>query len=224
VAAPLVKICGLTTLADALDCAAAGAHWLGLNFHRPSPRYIDPPAAAAIVAALPAGVEAVGVFVDRDPADLASIARQVGLRLVQLHGDEPPDYLAHPSLSGLSILRAFRLRDPSSVSSLTTYLDRCTTLGHSPHAILVDAYSPSLPGGTGLTVADELLDLLPPLPRLILAGGLTPENVAARVARHHPWMVDVAGGVESAPGRKDLEQVATFVAASRGISRGSAPS
>jgi len=209
----LVKVCGLTTVADALATAAAGADWIGLNFHPPSPRFVPPDEAAAIVAALPEGIEPVGLFVDRPAAEVAELAARVGLRTVQLHGSEPPEDIA--ALHPLRVVRAFRLGDSTAVAAMLAYLDRCRSLRFPPFAVLVDAYLAGLPGGTGHSIPPDLLAELPPLPRLILAGGLTPENVGERVARARPWMVDVAGGVESAPGRKDAGRVAAFVGATR---------
>jgi phosphoribosylanthranilate isomerase len=211
---PLVKICGLTTPEDAVATAEAGADWIGLNFYPPSPRYVTPDAAAAIVRRLPPTVAPVGLFVDRSPAEVAEVAEEAGLRIVQLHGDEPPEMVA--ALGGLRVVKAFRLGDAQAVERMKAYLAETDRLGRPPEAVLVDAFLPGLPGGTGRSVADELLDLLPPLSRLILAGGLTPENVGERVARARPWMVDVAGGVESAPGRKDPARVAAFVRNAKG--------
>jgi phosphoribosylanthranilate isomerase len=209
----LVKICGVTTLADARMVAAAGADWIGLNFHPGSPRRVEPSVAAEIVAALPDSTMAVGVFVDRPPDEVAAIAERVGLGIVQLHGDEPPDSIA--ALGHLQVVRAFRLGDVEAVERMRTYLRRTETLGRPPDAILIDAYVPQQPGGTGHTVDLDLLKRLPPLPPLILAGGLTPENVAERISRVRPWMVDVASGVESIPGRKDPARVAAFLRAAR---------
>jgi phosphoribosylanthranilate isomerase len=209
----LIKVCGLTDRDEALATAAAGAAWIGLNFHPASPRRIEPAAAAAIVAALPPTAEAVGLFVDRPPQEVAALAARVGLRIVQLHGREPPEDLL--ALRHLHLVRAFRLADARSVAEMGAYLRRAEALGRPPDAVLIDAYVAGRPGGTGRTIAAELLEDLPPLPRLILAGGLTPENVAERVARVRPWMVDVAGGVERAPGRKDPARVAAFVRAAR---------
>jgi phosphoribosylanthranilate isomerase len=208
-----VKVCGLTRPAEARACAEAGADWIGLNFHPASPRRVDRTLAVEILSALPAGVEAVGLFVNRPPAEVAELARELGLRTVQLHGDEPPAHLV--ALGHLFLVRAFRLADPASIVRMSSYLEECRRLGRLPDAVLVDAHVPGLEGGTGREIAGDLLDALPPLPNLILAGGLTPENVAARAARVRPWMVDVASGVESAPGRKDPDRVAAFVRAAR---------
>jgi phosphoribosylanthranilate isomerase len=208
-----VKVCGLTCVADALSCARAGADWLGLNFHPPSPRRVAVETAAEIIKALPEGCEAVGLFVDRPPGEVAATAFALGLRIVQLHGDEPPEDIV--ALGHLTVVRAFRLGDEAAVERMADYLERARTLGRSPDAVLVDAYVPGQAGGTGHAIAGYLLDALPLLPRLILAGGLTPENVAGRVARVRPWMVDVASGVESSPGRKDPGRVAQFIRAAR---------
>jgi phosphoribosylanthranilate isomerase len=210
-----IKVCGLTRPEEAVSCARLGADWIGLNFHPGSPRRVDPGSAAEIVAALPAETEAVGLFVDRPPREVADLADRLKLRIVQLHGQEPPEDLL--ALSSLTIVRAFRLGDAGSIAAMMAYLHRCEVLGRAPDAVLVDAYVAGRPGGTGQAIATDLLDQLPPLPRLILAGGLTPENVAGRLRliRVRPWMVDVASGVESSPGRKDPERVSAFIRAAR---------
>ncbi len=209
----LIKLCGVTSVDDALACAELGADWIGLNFHPPSPRSIHPDIAAAIVRALPRRVTVAGVFVDRPAAEVADLAGRLGLDVVQLHGQEPPEDLA--ALDRLRVIRAFRLRAAGDWMLITDFLARAEALGHPPEGVLVDAYVPGLPGGSGKVIDLSLLDAAPPLPRLILAGGLTAENVAERIARLRPWMVDVASGVESAPGRKDLVSVAAFIRAVR---------
>ena len=208
-----IKVCGLTQVSDALACVEAGADWIGLNFHPASPRYIDPSAAAEIVAALPSSAEAVGLFVDRPPAEVAEVAERIGLRIIQLHGQEPPSDLL--SFTHLQIIRAFRLGSPEAIARMSAYLQQAEELGRRPDGVLVDAFVAGVEGGTGKTIGADLLGLLPPLPRLILAGGLTPENVAERVFRVRPWMVDVASGVESSPGRKDPGRVSAFIQAVR---------
>lgn len=208
-----VKVCGLTTPADAIACIEAGVDWVGLNFHPRSPRFVDRERAVAIRRALEDRAGVVGLFVDRPADDVVAIAEAIGLDFVQLHGDEPPEYLSR--LAGLRVVRAFRLKDAGSADSIRAYLGRAEDLGCPPHAILVDAFVPGLSGGTGVAIDDGLLGLIPRHPRLILAGGLTPENVANRAALARPWMVDVASGVESAPGRKCPERIGAFVAAVR---------
>lgn len=212
-----VKVCGVTCVADAIACAHAGVDWIGLNFHPGSPRRVDPGVASEIVAALPSSCEAIGLFVDRPPAEVGELAGRVGLRAVQLHGREPPEDLVQ--LGHLFLVRAFRLGDATSLTRMADELRKASDLGRVPDAVLVDAEVPGLAGGTGRSIDLALLDKLPSLSRLVLAGGLTPDNVGERVARVRPWMVDVASGVESSPGRKDPARVAAFVRAARGAVR-----
>jgi phosphoribosylanthranilate isomerase len=206
-----VKICGLTSVEDAVACAELGADWIGLNFHPHSPRRVSPGVAAEIVAAVPHPAVPVGVFVDRPAFEVAELADRLGLGIVQLHGREPPEDLLN--LSRFRIVRAFRIGRPTDWESVAGYLARAEALGRRPDEVLIDAYVPGQAGGTGCSIAEDLLDRRPPLPHLILAGGLTPRNVAERIARVRPWMVDVASGVESAPGRKDRAAVAAFLRA-----------
>jgi len=215
--AVLVKICGLTCVEDAQACAELGADWIGLNFHRGSPRYIELRVASDIIAALPDSVAVVGVFVDRPPIEVAEVAERLGLSIVQLHGQEPPEDLLQ--LGPIRVIRAFRLGHPSEWEGVRDYLSRADALGRPLEGVLVDAYVAGRPGGTGESIGDDILDCRPLLPHLILAGGLTPRNVADRFARVRPWMVDVASGVESAPGRKDPASVAAFIRAARRTER-----
>jgi phosphoribosylanthranilate isomerase len=211
---PGIKVCGLTEPDNALDCLGAGADWIGLNFHPGSPRFVAIDRAEAILSTLPSRDVAVGLFVNRPAGEVRAVCERLGLTRVQLHGDEPVEDLV--ALGDLFVIRAFRLRDESAVAGMSAYLERADRLGRPPDAVLIDAWAPGLAGGTGVSIADGLIDALPPLPRLMLAGGLTAENVAERAARARPWMVDAASGVESSPGVKDLEKVRAFVrAASR---------
>ena len=212
---PLVKICGLTQIEDALLAIDAGADWLGLNFHPPSPRFLPEDRAAAMVLAISDRAIPVGLFVDRPPDEVRERAGRLGLTVVQLHGNEPPETIAALTSAGLRVVKAFRLADSGSIAAMTAYLSECRRLGDGPDAVLVDAYVAGTLGGTGREIDDATLESLPALDRLVLAGGLTPENVGARVAKRRPWMVDVAGGVESSPGRKDPAKVARFVAEAR---------
>jgi phosphoribosylanthranilate isomerase len=208
-----VKICGLTRVDEAVACVQAGADLIGLNFHSGSARFIDLTRAREIIAAIARPAQVVGLFVNRPADEVARNADQLGLVHVQLHGDEPPEDLR--TLDRFTIIRAFRLGSIADVGAMNNYLERARAAGRSPDAVLVDAYVPGRAGGTASLVADDVLAEIPPLPRLILAGGLTPENVAERVARARPWMVDVASGVESSPGRKDAVKVAAFIQAVR---------
>jgi phosphoribosylanthranilate isomerase len=210
-----VKICGVTSVDDAVACSRLGAFWIGLNFHPTSPRYVAPELAALIAAALPESVKAVGVFVNRPATEVASLASRLGITVVQLHGDEPPEDLL--DLQSFQVIRAFRLDRASGWGGVESYLRRASALGRLPDAVLIDAHVPGQEGGTGVLVADDVLEAIPRLPRLILAGGLTPENVRERAGRARPWMVDVASGVESAPGRKDLARVEAFIQAARAV-------
>jgi len=209
-----VKICGLTRSDEAVACVQAGADLIGLNFHPVSARFVDLSRASEIIAAIARPEQAVGLFVNRPAEEVARIADELGLVHVQLHGDKPHEDLR--VLDRFSIIRAFRLGSIADISAMNDYLERARAAGRSPDAVLIDAYVPGRAGGTATLVAEDLLANLPPLPRLILAGGLTPANVAERVARARPWMVDVASGVESSPGRKDAVQVAAFIQAAHG--------
>ncbi len=216
----LVKVCGLTEVSDALASAEAGADWIGLNFHPKSPRSISARRAAEIASALLGKAEPVGLFVDRPFEDVAATLLEVGsMDIVQFHGDEPPEYLRRFADfdPALRLVKAFRLSDEASVDRMIAYLDRAQALGCPPFAILVDAHVPGQSGGTGRSIPVDVLDRIPAHPRLILAGGLTPDNVADRVDRVRPWMVDVASGVESSPGIKDPALVSRFVAEARRI-------
>lgn len=210
-----IKVCGLTRIDDARACVAAGVDWLGLNFHPGSPRRVNLVAARAIRRAVDDRAQIVGLFVDRPPSEIIEVSRAIGIDLVQLHGDEPVEWLAE--LAGLRVVKAFRLEGPDSVGWVQAYIAGAERAGTPLHAILVDAHVPGQFGGTGVAIGGDLLASLPDHPRLILAGGLTPENVADRLtlARPRPWMVDVASGVESSPGRKCPERVARFVAEAR---------
>lgn len=196
-----IKICGLTTLDDALAAVDAGADWLGFNFYPPSPRCLTPEACAAITSVVhrqSSAVMCVGVFVNAPPARVAEIMRIAGLDRAQLHGEETPADLA--ALNGRAF-KAFR-----GIGQ-----DHAQYAAASAPAFLVDAYSPTLYGGTGHTADWTAARLLAEQYPLLLAGGLKPENVAEAVAQVRPWGVDVASGVESAPGRKDAAKVLAFI-------------
>ncbi len=209
----LVKVCGVTSVEDAAACAELGADCIGLNFHPGSPRFVTEERAAEIVKALPESTRAVGVFVDRSPAEVARIADGVGLKIVQLHGDEPPEDLLE--LGRFQVIRAFRPRPEEGWRRVGEHLLRLVALGRPPWAILIDTFVPGAVGGTGRLIDPRLLASWIDHPQVILAGGLNPANVAGRIAQVRPWMVDVASGVESQPGRKDRGAVAAFIRAAR---------
>lgn len=212
-----VKICGVTTPADAAVAAEAGADAVGLNFYPGSPRYLDPEGAVAVLDALPVLVQAVGVFVERPLAEVAALAGPLArLGAVQWHGKhgELPAGFPRP------FIPAFPVRDADSLAAVRRYLDACCDVGRPVAAVLLDAHVAGQHGGTGKTAPWHLLaDFRPGVP-VILAGGLTPDNVAEAVRLVRPYAVDVASGVESAPGRKDAEKVRRFVAKARGAGAG----
>ena len=210
-----IKICGVTSVADAQAVAAAGADAVGLNFYPASKRCVPMEVAAEIAQSLPAGIKRVGLFVNGSAGDVRAAAEQLSLDLVQLHGDELLEYLAE--LGDWPILRAFRTQ-PDWQTIADRYLERCDELSALPAAVLIDAYRPGAYGGTG-DRADwsEVVRWSAQragLP-LVLAGGLTPDNVAEAVQAVRPAAVDTASGVESSPGRKDAALVGQFVAAAR---------
>lgn len=214
-----VKICATTNLADALASVAAGANALGFIF-APSTRRIEAQAAAEIVEALPAGIEKIGIFVDERPECMAQIAQRVGLTGVQLHGDEPAAQLAkYRQVLGerklIKTLQARELLAEGGHRQLQNYLDACGSLD----AILLDSGVSGQRGGTGvpfnwesaLPLVQKIKLALP----VIVAGGLTAENVGHAIRLFGPWGVDVAFGVEREAGRKEETKLRVFVAAVR---------
>jgi len=195
-----VKICGITNLTDALLAAELGAHALGFIFYPKSPRAIRPEAARDIIRGLPPFVLSVGVFVDEEAGVVREMAESVGLDWLQLHGRESPAYCR---ALGRRVIKGFRIKDTSSLSLLSDYRD-------AVQAFLLDTYRPGTPGGTGETFDWGLAREAGKYGPIILAGGLTAENVAAAVRAARPQAVDVASGVEAAPGQKDPEKLRSF--------------
>jgi len=191
--------------------AEAGADAIGLNFYPQSKRYVLPETAKEIAAATPSSLRKVGVFVNSTIDEILFIANSTPLDIVQLHGDEPAEMLAE--LKNQTVMRAFRV-SKERVGEVFDYIEEVQGVGGRLDGVLVDANHPDAYGGTGKQadwqLAGEIVRRLAPLP-VILAGGLTPDNVAQAVATVQPAGVDVAGGVESAPGVKDPELVRQFV-------------
>ena len=210
-----IKICGITNVDDALAVARAGADAVGLNFYARSPRHITLDTARQIVAALPKEMVKVGLFVNADPADICRVYDDLGLDLIQLHGDEPPELLAQ--LGGRPVMRALRL-GTKGLQPVFEYLRRCQELAAMPSLTLLDSLIPGEYGGTGKiadwTVAKQYV-AESGLPPLVLAGGLTPANVADAIRTVRPVAVDTASGVELSPGRKDLALIGAFVTAAK---------
>ncbi len=218
-----IKICGITSLENALMCAQAGADLLGLNFYPPSPRYIDPAAARVLTGGLRAALGdrcpvLVGVFVNAGVDDLAHVMQVAGLDAVQLSGDEP---LATVQALQGRVIKALRPRHVDDARALSAQFAPHGALDGRLPSLLVDAYHKALYGGTGEEASIEVaLAVRERVPRLMLAGGLKPANVAARVRAIRPWGVDVASGVEAGtPGIKDPALVKALVDAVREADR-----
>lgn len=196
-----VKICGMTNRDDALLAAELGADALGFIFYPKSPRAISPEAAREIIRRLPPFVLTVGVFVDEEPARVEELAAYAGLDWLQLHGAESPDYCR---AVGRRVIKGFRVKGEESLALLAPYHG-------AVQAFLLDTYRPGTPGGTGETFDWELARRAKELGPIILAGGLTYNNVAQAIRQAQPDAVDVASGVEAAPGKKDPDKLRAFI-------------
>ena len=198
-----IKICGITSREDALHAAACGADALGFVFYAGSPRCVAAETAAAICAALPPFVTRVGLFVNAAPAQIRAIAEACGLDAIQLHGDEAP---AACDFAPRRTIKALRVKDAASLAGHAQF---------ATSALLLDAWVADAYGGTGQACNWELAAGVARQRPVILAGGLTPDNVAAAVRQVRPYGVDVSSGVEQAPGRKDPAKVAEFIRRAR---------
>ncbi len=214
-----VKICGVKDLETAVKLAELNVDALGLNFYARSPRVVSVATAAAIAEQVGRKVELVALFVNHSVMEAVQMCRSCGVQTVQVHGDEPPEWLARfrERLPEAKLIRAFRLGE-EGFEPLARFLEACRRLDCVPDRCLVDAAVKGAYGGTGQTVSWEQVTrqyLREQWPPLVLAGGLTPENVAEAVRTVRPWGVDTASGVESAPGRKDVQRAAAFIQAAR---------
>ncbi|MBT1071178.1 phosphoribosylanthranilate isomerase [Pelotalea chapellei] len=198
-----IKICGITNLEDALTAVQAGADALGFVFCSASPRNVTPDQAAGIIRQLPPFVQTVGLFVNAELAIVNNTADHCGLDIIQLHGEESPDFCAAVKRR---VIKAFRVKDASSLESMESY---------PTAAYLLDAWSPVAHGGTGHSFNWEIAAAAAARLPIILAGGLTPDNVAAAVRQVRPYAVDVSSGVETAPGIKDPAKVREFIKKAR---------
>ena len=210
-----VKICGITNPADALAAAAAGADAIGLNFYSKSPRYITAEQAAEVVAVLPPHVARVGVFVNETPERILELAKSLSLDWIQLHGDEPAAMLA--TLAPYRVIRAFRCSSENQEEAFR-WLVEAAHKALMPAAILLDAFHASQFGGTGkkldCAIVAQFRERWSTMP-IILAGGLTLNNVFESIQSSRPNAVDTASGVETSPGKKDADLVRGFVANAR---------
>ena len=202
-----IKICGITNLEDALAAADAGADALGFNFYKKSPRYIEPDKAAEIIAQLPPFIMPVGIFVNEREDKIRENQALTCIQAIQLHGDESPEFCQR---FGGRVIKAFQVRDKESLKNMAHY---------RVSAYLLDSYKDGVRGGTGVTFDWHLAVVAKTFGKVILAGGLTPENVAEAVRLVQPYGVDVAGGVEREKGVKDHAMVRKFISEARRAAR-----
>ena len=196
-----VKICGITKLEDAKLAAELGAHAIGLNFHPESPRCLSPAAAAELVRRIPPFVATVGIFVNWAAEPVIALCQALGLSSAQLHGDEPPQVVERVARL-LPVIKALRIGQGSSAPEFSRF--------RAASAFLLDTPMAGHYGGTGTTGNWHAARTAAQTQRIILAGGLTPENVGEAIRIVRPYAVDVASGVEARPGKKDPAKLRTF--------------
>jgi phosphoribosylanthranilate isomerase len=201
-----VKVCGITNLEDARFAAESGADAIGLVFAQ-SPRRVGIERARGISAALPERILRVGVFVNAEPEVVLRFASEVGLDYAQLHGDETPETVAAVRKGGLKAIKALRVRD----SAILKHMDR-----YEADLFLLDAYSERAWGGTGERFDWGLAKLLEGRGKIVVSGGLTPENVREAIRFFEPYGVDASSSLEDVPGKKNLERIRRFVSAAKG--------
>jgi phosphoribosylanthranilate isomerase len=199
---PVLKICGMTRIEDAIHAVCVGATAIGFVFWKESPRYIEPERAGEIAAALPPSVKAVGVFVNETVERIRETARIAGLRMVQLHGDEPPAYVD-------------RIEQPVIRAVSLDTVEETAWTWPAETLLLLDSTDPLRSGGGRRSVDWPRAALATRGRRVVLAGGLTPDNIEEAILTVRPIGVDVSSGVESAPGVKDLDKVARFLTNAR---------
>ena len=196
-----VKICGVTSLDDAMACVEAGTDALGLNFYEPSPRYLEIGKAAEITKHLPPFVARVGLFVNASEDKVRETIEKTGINTLQFHGDETPEFCS--KFAPMKVIKAFRMQGANTLKTFSDY---------NVDAYLLDSFDPGTPGGTGMIfnwdLARQAKDEGKPI---ILAGGLDPENIAEAIHETWPYAVDVASGVESERGKKDIKLVRRFI-------------
>jgi phosphoribosylanthranilate isomerase len=200
------KVCGITNPGDAREAADAGADAIGLIFAE-SPRKVDIEEARKITIALPDGVLKVGVFVDVDPEEVLRIAREVGLDLAQLHGDETPEAVAAIRSAGIPVMKALRVRNAEALADIQGYV---------ADLFMLDAWSARARGGTGETFDWGLAKSMKGRGNIVVSGGLTPENVREAIEFFEPYGVDASSSLEERPGKKSGERVRRFVRAAKG--------
>lgn len=197
-----VKICGITELRDGLKAHELGADFLGFIFFEQSPRKMDPNHARVIIEDLPKEILKVGLFLDQDIKEVAEIAKKCHLDMLQLHGNEDPKYCSELK-KDFKIAKTFRIENEKSLDKVNRYKD--------VDFYLFDTFVTGIPGGTGKTFDWNLLIGKKFDKPFFLAGGLNPVNVGEAVSKVQPYAVDVASGVEKAPGKKDYKRVKEFI-------------
>lgn len=205
----LVKICGITNLDDALAAVATGTDALGFNFYKPSPRYITPQQAREIIEQLPESLLTVGVFVNEESPDaVRNIANESSIQALQLHGDESPDYCRALAVDYYVI----------KTLAVSESFDPQTPKEYEVEAIMLDTKHNSLRGGTGRVFDWSIArQLAPTIPKLFLAGGLSPENIENAIETVRPFAVDACSALEDTPGKKNHERMRVFVNAVRRV-------
>ncbi|MFQ6043705.1 MAG: phosphoribosylanthranilate isomerase [Candidatus Poribacteria bacterium] len=198
-----VKICGITNLDDAIAAVEFGADALGFVFVPNTPRYIEPAKAAEIIARLPPFLTTVGLFVNDSTERIKQVADQCKLNVIQLHGQESPDFCLR---FNRKVIKAFRVKDRESLTALPEY---------TVSAYLLDTYVKGAMGGTGVTFDWRFASDAKKYGLVILAGGLNPENVARAIQQARPYGVDVSSGIEAEPGKKDHNKLKDFIAAAK---------
>lgn len=202
-----VKMCGMTTLEDALIAASVGVDALGFVFYEQSPRAVTPTQASEIISGLPPFVTSVALFVDETPSFIEAVIEETQIDLLQFHGEESAAFCEQ---FNRPYIKAIRMREQTDLPELMKVYD-------SAQGLLVDTYKKGVPGGTGETFnwggLTEQLNAMPDEAKkpIILAGGLTPENVAQAIETVNPWAVDVSGGIEAFAGRKSAEKIIQFM-------------
>ncbi len=213
-----VKICGLTNLPDALAAAESGADYLGFILYEKSPRFVQFELLPGIFAGLPSDVQRVGVFVDEQPDTVERLRRESPLSLVQLHGHEPPATLNQVQNSYKAVRPQTILELNQAIADYAKPIAK-PTIGLQPD-LLIDTYHPALMGGTGAQISREIaLEAQKSGRRIMLAGGLTPDNIADMIRAIRPFAVDVSSGVEASPGKKDHGKLRAFIQAVREADR-----
>lgn len=205
----LIKICGIKKIEDALLAASAGADILGFIFYPKSPRYVLPPEAKKIIQSLPKCILTTGVFINYPIEEIKQIVDLCGLDLIQLHGEETPQYAEklRKMLKGKKIIKAFRIKNEKDLNKINSFFKPIRTIDY----VLLDTYVKNIPGGTGKTFDWKIAAEAGRSYRIILSGGLNDKNIEYAIRTVNPAIIDVASGVERKDGSKDPKKMETFI-------------